>query len=206
MCAEREWRSAHKRESRTGNSGRLVPMRPSKKKEIRATQLQISPSKKKQLPRLRTGARTGGRGRFALEPIRKDAAIIEFHEESLLALPTRRSVQLDEGKHLHGRLRSVGLLNHSCEPSAWVDVKSNCVRATRDIEPGEEITFNYLTTEYDMHSGFHCHCGSPRCYQSIHGFKHLERGQQLALKPYLTPFLGKKLRPAQKRKATTAAR
>jgi SET domain-containing protein len=166
----------------------------------------MGPSKRKKLPKLRTEAKTGGRGRFALESIGRDEAIIEFHHESLLASPTRRSVQLDEGKHLHGRLRSVGLLNHSCEPNSWVDVKTNCVRATRNIAKGEEITFNYLTTEYDMHDGFQCRCGSARCYESIRGFKHLSREQQLALKPYLTPYLSRKLKTARKRTAPLAAR
>jgi hypothetical protein len=154
----------------------------------------------KKLPKLRTGARTGGRGRFALQRIRKGAAIIEFHDEGLLASPTRRSVQLDEGKHLYGRLASVGLLNHRCDPNSWVDVHANCVRALRDIPKGEEITFNYLTTEYEMHSSFQCKCGSPLCYRSIRGFKHLDRVQQLALEPYLTPYLRKKLSPARNRR------
>jgi SET domain-containing protein len=153
------------------------------------------------LPKLRTGARTGGRGRFALEPICKDAAIIEFRDEKLLASPTRRSVQLDERKHLYGRLASVGLLNHSCDPNSWVDVEGKCVRALRDIPVGEEITFNYLTTEYDMHAGFQCRCGSPLCYETIRGFKHLNRQQQRALEPYLTPFLLRKLTPERKSKS-----
>jgi SET domain-containing protein len=153
----------------------------------------MGPSMSKCLPKLRTGARTGGRGRFAFEPIRKDAVIVEFNDEELLASPTRRSLQLDEGKHLYGRLSSVGLLNHSCDPNSWVDVEAKCVRALRDISEGEEITFNYLTTEYDMHAGFRCKCGSPLCYESIRGFRHLDREQQHALEPHLTPYLRKML-------------
>jgi SET domain-containing protein len=159
----------------------------------------------KYLPKLRTRARTGRRGRFAFEPIRQDAVIIEFQDEELVDSRTRRSLQLDEGKHLCGRLASFGLANHSCDPNSWVDVEEKCARALRDISEGEETPFNYLTTEYEMHSGFHCKCGSSVCYETIRGFKHLNREQQLALEPYLTPYLPGILRPGRERKPASPA-
>lgn len=145
------------------------------------------------IARLEVARRNGKCGLIALEPIRKDTAIIDFRDEELLPAPTRRSVQIDEKKHVIGREETVGYLNHSCEPNAWVDARGMCVRALSDIEGGEEVTVNYLTTEYEMHDSFRCDCGSPACYGMIRGFKYLKRDQQLTLKPYLAPYLQAKL-------------
>ena len=145
------------------------------------------------IAKLEVGKTKGKSGLFALEPIAKDAPIVDFRDEELLPAPTRRSVQIDEGKHVIGREETVGYLNHSCEPNAWVDVRRMCVRALRDITPGEEVTFNYLTTEYEMHDSFACDCGSPACYGIIRGFKYLTHKQRMGLKPYLAPYLLVKL-------------
>lgn len=139
--------------------------------------------------RLEVARRNGKCGLFALGPIRKDTAIIDFRDEELLPAPTRRSVQIDEGKHVIGREETVGYLNHSCQPNAWVDVRGMCVRALWDIAPGQEVTFNYLTTEYELHDSFRCDCGAPACYGMIRGFKYLKPEEKLALKPYLAPYL-----------------
>lgn len=156
----------------------------------------------KKIANLRVASRNGKCGLFALEPISEGAAVIDFRNEELLPSPTRRSVQIDEGKHVIGRPETVGYLNHSCEPNVWIDVCGMCVRALRNIQKGEEITFNYLTTEYAMHDGFQCDCGSPACYGMILGFKHLNPQQQLALKPCLAPYLRRKLEPSRELKAS----
>jgi len=67
------------------------------------------------------------------------------------------------------------------------------VRALRDIAAGEQVKLNYAATEYEMHDGFCCDCGSPACLRMIRGFKFLTRDQQLELKPYLAPYLLKRL-------------
>ena len=145
------------------------------------------------IAKLRVTRKHGKWGLFALEPIRRDATIIDLRDEELLSTPTRRSVQIDEGHHVIGREETIGYLNHSCEPNTWIDVLEMCVRALRDIEEGEELTFNYLATEYEMYNSFHCDCGSARCFGTIRGFKYLTHEQQLALKSYLAPYLKAKL-------------
>lgn len=49
-------------------------------------------------------------------------------------------------------------MNHSCEPNTHVVGKSDV--ALRDIEPGEEITSDYMDLETE---NFVCHCGSENC-------------------------------------------
>lgn len=45
--------------------------------------------------------------------------------------------------------------------------------ATRDIEPGEEVTFDYATNEYDTAAQDPCRCGAPDCRGRIHGYRDL---------------------------------
>ena len=72
--------------------------------------------------------------------------------------------------------------NHSCDPNVFVRGKNELV-ALRDIENGEEITFDYSTTmKYDaekiLAAGFPlwtcvCACGAPNCRGIIDEFKSL---------------------------------
>jgi hypothetical protein len=62
--------------------------------------------------------------------------------------------------------------------------------ALRNIKKGEEITYNYLTTEYDLvrdNLDFDCKCGSKN--GRIKGFKFLTKSQKLKLKPLLSILL-----------------
>ena len=59
------------------------------------------------------------------------------------------------------------LINHSCEPN--VGVKGQIILvARRDISRGEELTFDYDTTETET-DPFICHCGSGQCRGTIEG-------------------------------------
>ena len=49
-------------------------------------------------------------------------------------------------------------MNHSCGPNTHVVGKSDV--ASRNIEPGEEITSDYMDLETE---NFVCNCGSPNC-------------------------------------------
>jgi SET domain-containing protein len=68
------------------------------------------------------------------------------------------------------------LLNSSCEPNCvtqkWHDASTNEPRigifAKRDIEPGEELTYDYFFQHYGSKEGadmaaFRCMCGAPSC-------------------------------------------
>lgn len=43
----------------------------------------------------------------------------------------------------------------------------------RDIQEGEPITFNYLSTEWDMAQAFKCECGSENCLGEIQGARYV---------------------------------
>jgi SET domain-containing protein len=59
------------------------------------------------------------------------------------------------------------MFNHSCDPNAGIKGQVVLV-ARRDIEPGEEVCFDYETSES---GGMHleCKCGSAKCRKLITG-------------------------------------
>jgi len=56
------------------------------------------------------------------------------------------------------------LINHSCEPNceAWSKGKRVFIHALRDIEVGEELTFDY-GFDVDCYEDHPCYCGRPNC-------------------------------------------
>lgn len=87
-------------------------------------------------------------------------------------------------------------LNHSCDPNTIVNVPRSNFTAIKDIPPGKEITWNYLTTEYDLSKDgedFLCQCGAENCIGVIEGFKYLTEDQKRELRPYLSTYLRVKL-------------
>ena len=74
-------------------------------------------------------------------------------------------------------------VNHSCEPNGYVNAAEYTFCALRNIRKGEEITFNYLTTESELATPFRCECGSAKCFGFIRGNKFLTVDQIAELLP-----------------------
>lgn len=66
-------------------------------------------------------------------------------------------------------------MNHACEPTSWfvhdkmsLDEHCDLMVATRDINVGEEITFDYGTSYgHDYFDGFECSCGAQTCRRKV---------------------------------------
>jgi uncharacterized protein len=65
-------------------------------------------------------------------------------------------------------------INHSCEPNcdAVIDGGRIWIDALRDIEPGEELAYDYAYELAERHTSaakrrFPCHCGAVRCRGTI---------------------------------------
>jgi hypothetical protein len=63
-------------------------------------------------------------------------------------------------------------MNHSCDPStAFSDGGEEYVAvmvATRDLAPGDELTYEYATSENcDLCPAWECSCGAPRCRRRV---------------------------------------
>ena len=86
-------------------------------------------------------------------------------------------------------------INHSCNPNSFIAFKESgpFLLALKPIRKGEEVTYNYLTTEWDMGTHyFQCRCGAEDCIGFIKGFKHLGERWKNKLSPLVTPYLRKK--------------
>lgn len=63
------------------------------------------------------------------------------------------------------------------------------IATTHAVPADTELTFNYLTTEWEMNECFTCGCGAPNCYGRIEGFAYLSPDKQRELLPLLAPHL-----------------
>ncbi len=133
------------------------------------------------------------RGLFVLRPARKDEILISY-DGPIIDHPTRYSIQIDDQLHIDGTPESNAYLNHCCAPNTYVDWNGVCLRALRDLAAGEELTCNYLTTDWELHEIFICRCGAPNCYGELKGFKYLSAEQQKALAPFVPQFMKKRMK------------
>lgn len=101
----------------------------------------------------------------------------------------RYTIQIDGERHQAGTDEADDFMNHSCEPSARLDFETLEVLALRPIAAGELVTFNYLSSEWDMAEPFACECGSSGCVGTIRGFRHLDADQRRALMHLASPYL-----------------
>lgn len=133
---------------------------------------------------------------ITLQAVASGASLFHIHGEQT-PRPSRHSLQLDTDLHINSPSGTSEqdqmakgywrYLNHRCDPN--VCIRDLDVIALRPIASGEEITFDYDTTEYDMSEPFKCHCGSKNCRGWIRGFKHLNTAQQEAFRAQLLPYL-----------------
>jgi len=102
------------------------------------------------------------------------------------------SVQYGIDKHLE--LNSdLAYINHSCSPNtAFVlgpdNKKAWHLKALSDIAIGDELTFFYPGTEWDMDQPFVCKCGSKICLRVISGAKDLPL-EEIAARGYVAPHI-----------------
>ncbi len=137
-----------------------------------------------------------GVGLFATRDIARGSRIFTISGR-LQSSPTRYSIQLDESVHIEAddalpdeemrRRHPWRFLNHSCDPNARIQGRS--LLARRAIAAGEQIRFDYTTTEAHMAEPFRCRCASDRCVGEVRGFAHLSPEEQSARASRLAPHL-----------------
>ena len=69
----------------------------------------------------------------------------------IFANPTRETIYVGNGTHIHDPFGIY--INHSFMPSVRIDSRN--VRAARDINSGDEITFDYNLNEIQMANPFY---------------------------------------------------
>jgi uncharacterized protein len=126
-----------------------------------------------------------GKGVFAVQPIARGEKVIEYVGEVITWKEADRRHPHDpkdpnhtfyfhlDDKHVLDALyggNSSRWINHACEPNCEADVEDKRVfiKALRDIQPGEELNYDYglvidspLTPE--LKAEYACWCGAPSC-------------------------------------------
>jgi len=129
----------------------------------------IPPSKPYRIGRSKTGL-----GLFATKPIKKGEKIIRYFgpildskKEDEDAIENKYLFELTNRWTIDGSVREnvARYINHSCKPNAESDVKPRkrkvFIRAIKNIEPGEEINYDYGTDYFKAYlKPIGCKCGA----------------------------------------------
>jgi len=92
-------------------------------------------------------------------------------------VPDMYTIMIAPERHI--LVQGIERMNHECDPNVHVNIQQMGVFALKDIEVGDELTFNYLSTEYNMNSPFPCGChAGEKCFGYISGWKHLNPEQR----------------------------
>jgi uncharacterized protein len=122
----------------------------------------------------RIGRSKTGLGLFATKPIKKGAKIIRYFGPILDskkkaddAVENKYLFELNDRWTIDGSIRAnvARYINHSCRPNAESDVKPRkkkiFIRAIKNIEPGEEINYDYGTDYFKAYlKPIGCKCDS----------------------------------------------
>ena len=79
-------------------------------------------------------------------------------------------------------------VNHSCSPNCGIKGQSTLV-AMKPILKGEEITFDYVMTEWELSSPFNCLCGTKLCRGQVLGYKDSPEEVKIRYKGFVSEYL-----------------
>jgi len=130
-----------------------------------------------------------GTGAFATERIPSGTRLIEYAGERLTPAQADARYPDDESERHHTYLFAIDddivvdaavdgndarFINHSCDPNcdAVIDDNRIWIETIRDVEPGEELSYDYAYVLDERHTPaakkrFPCHCGSVKCRGTI---------------------------------------
>ena len=91
--------------------------------------------------------------------------------ESVQSKPTMYTVQVARDRHVE--VKELSSMNHSCDPNVILDTNRMIAFAAKDLGVGDELTFFYPSTEWEMSSPFICLCGAPNCIHVVAGARFL---------------------------------
>ncbi|MEY2581522.1 MAG: uncharacterized protein QOE09_1371 [Ilumatobacteraceae bacterium] len=154
-------------------------------------------------PKARPTATPGkGYGSVASEPIAAGEVVAAFggrcvtrdEFELLPASQQVRSLQIDENLYMAGapEPEPADFINHSCDPNCALS-GSVILIAGRDIDVGEELTYDYATTDGSDYDEIECSCGTARCRGKVSGHDWMLPELQLRYRGSFSPYLAKRI-------------
>lgn len=101
----------------------------------------------------------------------KGEVICEIPSDNVINKATRFTVQI--GRNEHTDVGKLAALNHSCDPNVILDTENMVMVARYDIAKGDELSFFYPSTEWEMAAPFICLCGASNCIHVVAGARFL---------------------------------
>jgi uncharacterized protein len=88
---------------------------------------------------------------------------------------------LTDGKHVIDGEGVAAFINHSCDANCEADeIKGRVwIIAARNIQPGEELTYDYNLYDGDLDDPSACFCGASNCRGSMYSEEELDRRAKL---------------------------
>ncbi len=106
---------------------------------------------------------------FAKKAFSRGEVLCPFGAAAKMDTPNYLTLQVGTSSHISLFPEILQYINHSCDPNVFFDVDAGMLRALKDIDEGDEITFFYPSTEWKMDRPFECWCGAPGCLRQIQG-------------------------------------
>ncbi len=144
-----------------------------------------------------------GHGLFATSAIQRGQIVAAFggiavDSAQFQALPNERQIhalQISDELFLVGPEESepADYFNHSCDPN--LGFMGNVILvALRDIETGEEMTFDYAMCDSDPYDEFSCLCGSANCRNVVTGDDWKLADVQIRYSEYFSSYLTQRIK------------
>lgn len=136
---------------------------------------------------IRDSSDNKGMGLFASKDFAAGDLVMSSRSLAETKTSGSHTVQIDWETHILMDLPAI-LINHSCDANIGIRNNTNGVVrffdgktsssgaydffAIRSIQKGEELTWDYEASEWELCTPFQCGCGSPKCRGKLSGFKH----------------------------------
>lgn len=143
-----------------------------------------------------------GCGLFLREPVEAGRTLVVFGG---LATPAHqfRELPLERQHHalqvaddvflVSGEQLAIGdYVNHSCAPSG-VMIGEITLVAARDLVVGEQITYDYATTDSAPYDEFECACGEADCRGKVTGEDWMDPDIQQRYRGHFSPYLQRRI-------------
>ena len=143
-----------------------------------------------------------GWGSFAIERIAQGETVAAFGGwvidrgtlDSMSEDRQGRSIQIDHDLYLVSNITPEpgDMLNHACEPNCAM-VGSQVLVAMRDIDPGEELSFDYAMCDASDYDEFACLCELPTCRETVTGMDWRKPELQAKYAGFFSPYLMRRI-------------
>jgi len=112
---------------------------------------------------------------------------------------TQRALQVDEDLYIltSEEEEPNDCFNHSCEPNLGFTGQIGLI-ALRDIQPEEELTFDYAMSDGGPYDEFECRCGQLTCRGKVTGNDWKLPGLWLKYDGYFSSYLARRIEKLRK--------